>query len=249
MKSKLLVLLVMIMIALCLPRPRTAYALSGGTASPCVVGHTEPRSGFWTWPSNSQVNVYLRKPDFSLVDVAAVEVAVRNWDQSATENGSNVRFTVKGLTQETKTARGDLTLVRGEVFDKQLRHLAFLEAHSLKVNQLIDYALVIVDSKVKNPQVLTNVIAHELGHSLGLLDCVKCSSGSTAMGLMRGDGSSNGIEGPTACDKVGVGTAYRELLARVGPAPADLRLGKTPVDEGEEPEDDDTLVVVRKPWE
>ena len=90
-------------------------------------------------------------------------------------------------------------------------------------------------------------MAHELGHSLGLLDCVKCDSGSTAMGLMKGDGSSNGIEGPTACDKVGVGTAYRELLARVRPAPSNLMLNKTPEDEGEEPEEDDTLVVVRKP--
>jgi hypothetical protein len=62
------------------------------------------------------------------------------------------------------------------------------------------------------------------------------------MGLIKGSGESNGIEGPTACDKAGVETAYRELLARVGPAPA-LPLA----DEGETPEEDDTPVVEKRP--
>jgi hypothetical protein len=208
---------------------------------PCVIGRTAPASGFWTWPANSRVKIYLREPDFSEADVSAVRIAVQNWDASAAENGSSVHFVVGGLTRETKYGANEMTLVRGDVYDKKLRHLAHLQAHSLKENQLIDYAVLVVDLKVTNPEVLTNVMAHEIGHSLGLLDCVKCSSGSTAMGLMKGSGESNGIEGPTACDKAGVETAYRELLARVGPAPA-------LVDEGETPEEDETPVVVeRKP--
>lgn len=221
---------------------RTAATL----ASPCVVGHTAPSSGFWTWPANSQVKIYLRAPDFSERDVAAVRVAVHNWDESALENGSQVRFSVAGLTRETKTGAGAMTLVRGDVFDKQRRHLALLQAHSIKEDQVIDYAVLIVDFKLTNPEVLTNVMAHEIGHSLGLLDCFKCSSGSTAMGLMKGNGESNGIDGPTACDKAGVNTAYRELLARVGPSPS-LALNQLGVDEGEEPEEDDTMVVVKRP--
>jgi hypothetical protein len=212
------------------------------TTAPCVIGRTAPAPGFWTWPANSHVKIYLRSPDFSETDLNAVSVAVRNWDESALENGSSVRFTVVGLTPQTKSAAGEMTLVRGDVYDKQRRHLAMLQAHSLKENQLIDYALLVVDAKVTSPEVLTNVMAHEIGHSLGLLDCIKCSSGTTAMGLMNGNGESNGIEGPTACDKVVVGNAYRELLARVGPAPV-----LPVVDEGELPEEDDTPVVERKP--
>jgi predicted Zn-dependent protease len=79
-----------------------------------------------------------------------------------------------------------MTLVRGDIYTKKQRHLALLEAHSLRQDQLIDYAVVIVDLKVKRAEVLTNVIAHEIGHSLGLLDCTKCSSGSTVMGYMKG---------------------------------------------------------------
>jgi hypothetical protein len=42
--------------------------------------------------------------------------------------------------------------------------------------------------------VLTNVVAHEIGHSLGLMDCHHCQSGTTAMGLMKSAEESNGIE-------------------------------------------------------
>lgn len=242
MKLKLFVLLVIIASIFSTFSLEVTTQAAAPAASPCIIGRTAPASGFWTWPANSRVKIYLRAPDFSEADVSAVRIAVQNWDASAVENGSSVRFAVGGLTRETKFGAGEMTLVRGDVYDKKLRHLALLQAHSLKENQLIDYAVLVVDSKVTNPDVLTNVMAHEIGHSLGLLDCIKCSSGSSAMGLMKGNGESNGIEGPTACDKAGVETAYRELLARVRPAP-ELPL----VDEGETPEEDDTPVVERKP--
>lgn len=206
--------------------------------APCVVGRTAAATGFWTWPANTHVNIYLREPDFSAAYVAAVRIAVSNWDAAAVENGSNVHFSFQGLTTETKTAHSDLTIIRGNVYDKHTRHLALLEAHSLRGDQLIDYALVIVDLKVKNPEVLTNVIAHEIGHSLGLLDCYECKRNTTAMGLIKTE-TDNGIAGPSNCDTLSVVAAYRELAQHVRPAP-------TPplqVDEGEEPEADDTPIV------
>lgn len=179
MKTKLFVLLAIIASTY----PNNFRAVTAKTVetrmSPCVVGKTAAPVGFWIWPANSQVNIYPREGDFSELDVVAVRVAVRNWDLSAVENGSNVRFTVDGLTRETKTAMGDLTIVRGDVYNKKLRHLALLEAHSLRADQLIDYALIIVDFRVKSREVLTNVTAHELGHSLGLLDASKSTSQSS----------------------------------------------------------------------
>jgi hypothetical protein len=242
MKLKLYAFLLLIAVAFANTLPKTRANEARNAPGRCVVGHTSPATGFWTWPANSQVNVYLRQPDFSAADVSAVEVAVQNWDTSAVENGSNVHFTVRGLTRETKTGTAEMTLVRGDIYNKKQRHLALLEAHSLRQDQLIDFALVIVDSRLKSTEVLTNVIAHEIGHSLGLLDCVKCSGGSTAMGMMKGVSESNGIQGPTACDKARVSEAYRELLVRVRPAPKSL-LASQAVDEGEEPEEDDTPIV------
>jgi hypothetical protein len=185
--------------------------------TPCVVGRTEAPIGFWTWPANSHINIYLREPDFSADYLAAVTLAVENWDAAAVENGSNVHFSFRGLTRETTTANGDLTIIRGDVYNSKSKRLAELQAHSLKSNQLIDYAFVVVDGRVKAPEVLTNIVVHELGHSLGLLDCNSCSRKGTAMSLLKAANESNGIEGPTACDKIAVLAAYRDVALHVRP--------------------------------
>lgn len=182
---------------------------------PCIVGRTAPPIGFWTWPANTRVNIYLREPDFSESDVAAVILAVQNWDASATENGSHVRFTFRGLTRQTRTAHGDMTIIRKTVYDKKRRQRALLEAHSRQRDRFIDYALILVDPSVQNTGMLTNVVAHELGHSLGLLDCYQCRNLSTAMGLLKAGDESNGIEGPTSCDKREVMMAYEGLEPRL----------------------------------
>lgn len=179
--------------------------------APCVIGRTEAPIGFWTWPANSDVNVYLREPDFSADYLSAVKVAVENWDAAAVENGSNVHFSFRGFTKEAKAGDRDLTIIRGDVFDKKIKHLAVLQAHSLKSNQLIDYAVVVVDLRVQSAEVLTNITAHELGHSMGLLDCHACSRKGTAMSLLKTASESNGIKGPTACDTMAVLEAYRGL--------------------------------------
>lgn len=182
--------------------------------APCVVGRTAPPVGFWTWPAHTLVNIYLREPDFSKSDVSAVSVAVQNWDSTATGNGSNVRFVFQGLTRETRTGQGEVTIIRQGIFDKNRRERARLEAHSVQSDKFIDYALLLVDPSVRNSGALTNVVAHELGHSLGLLDCYKCKSRSTAMGLLKASDESNGIDGPTACDQREVMTAYQGLKPR-----------------------------------
>jgi hypothetical protein len=244
MRLKLFILLVIIASAYS-NQSHAAIAKTAETAGPpCIVGRSAPPTGFWTWPAGSQVKIYLKAPDFSEADVSAVRVAVTKWDDSAIDNGSNVRFSVHGLTSETKTGQGDMMLVRGDVYDKQSRHLALLQAHSLRRDQLIDYALVIVDFRVKKREVLTSVMAHELGHSLGLLDCYNCNRNTTAMGLIKTADDSNGMEGPSACDTVGVVAAYREVRAQALAASNALSLRRA-ADQGEEPETDETPVVDR----
>lgn len=182
----------------------------------CVVGRTAPPTGFWTWPPDTRVNVYLRVPDFSQADVAAVKLALGSWDANASENGSNVRFIFQGLTRVTRNSRREITIVRSPVFNEKQRHRALLEAHSIHGDRFIDYALILVDPSVQDLDLLTNVIAHEIGHSLGLLDCPQCSSLSTAMGLLKSGNESNGITGPTSCDTRGVTSLYQTLKPRLG---------------------------------
>jgi len=182
---------------------------------PCVVGRTAPPVGFWTWPRGTQVKVYLREPEFSGADISAVKLALASWDASATENGSNVRFSFHGLTREIRHARREITIVRGSIYNEKQRHRAHLEAHSINGDRFIDYALIIVDHSVQDAGLLTNVIAHEIGHTLGLLDCPRCSNRSSAMGLLKPGNESNGIEGPTACDTGEVMGVYRALKPRL----------------------------------
>jgi hypothetical protein len=83
MKIKLVVLLLLVSLAFA-PNLRPAHATdSKAITARCVAGRTAPATGFWTWPANSQVNVYLREPDFSAADLAPVEIAVQNWDVTA----------------------------------------------------------------------------------------------------------------------------------------------------------------------
>lgn len=206
----------------------------------CVPGRTQADIGFWTWPAGLEVNVYLREPDFSVDYISAVERAVQNWNAATTGSGPRVRFTFRGMARNPETTLGNMTIVRGDVFTKKEKHLALLKAHSLRHDRLIDYALVIVDYRVNNPSVLTNVIAHEIGHSLGLMDCYRCAGQTTAMGLMKSANETNGVDGPTACDVQAVRLAYRELSERVR---NETMTKIKRVDEGEEPVADDTPVI------
>ena len=199
-------------------------AANSKAITPCVDGRTAPSTGFWSWPANTVVNIYLRQPDFSAADVSFVKTAVTNWDNALTQNGSTVRFIFHGLTSESRMAQNEMTIIRKVVSDKKGRQRAILEAHSRQQDRFIDYALLLVDPGVKNPETLTNVVAHELGHSLGLMDCYKCENQTTAMGMLKRGDQSNGIEGPSSCDTSRVMTAYAGLTARVprgiSPVPA-----------------------------
>jgi hypothetical protein len=215
----------------------------------CKAGQTAPSIGSWTWAANSRVEVYVRLPDFAADKLPAILTAVQTWDASAGKNGSGVRFEYKGIVTQAKTCDNCLTILRDKVADK--RHGAELQAFSKRNDQIIDYAWIVIDPSYRNPTTLTSIVAHELGHSLGLLDCFSCRRGSSAMSRfdttlrlfqIKVADWSNGIKGPTSCDMAQVKEAYKELRIFVRPAPTATSF--RPADEGEEPEEDDTPIVI-----
>jgi hypothetical protein len=245
MKTKLAASLLLLSLVVALgvtdANPQTAPA-----PAPCRIGYEAPQIGFWTWAANTRVKVYVVSTDFTAEQLPYLLTPLQNWNDVSNLTGSGVQFEYKGATARQLNCENCLTIMRGPVFDKTKRHATELRAYSLRGDQLINYAAIVIDPLLTNPKALRDATAHELGHNLGLLDCYTCKRKSTLMNQLKALNVPNDMKGPTACDIAQVRFAYDELKVRVRPSPRHISaLGE---DEGEEPVDDDTPIVVPKPY-
>jgi len=217
-----------------------AFPQDARPVTACKVGVRAPAFGFWNWPADSRVKVYILGADFNSEEIPYLLRPLRLWDAEWTANGSGVRLDYAGLTDALRQCRNCLTIRRAPVFNKKTRHGSEFQAYSEQATQLVTYAAILIDPALTNPKALTNAVAHELGHGFGLLDCYDCKDHSTVMNKLKSMNASNDMEGPSSCDTVQVREAYKQLRIRVGPAPAGI---SGPVDDGEEPVEDDTPIV------
>ena len=222
--------------------PRTAIAVAQ-KITPCKVGHDAAGFGYWMWPRGVTVKLYVVKNNFTADEIASLLAPVNNWNAVAGVTGSNVKFEYAGLTVDEMHCESCLTITLGAVFDHTRRHVTELKVYSAQSNQLMTWATIVVDKSLSNPKSLTNCIAHELGHNFGLLDCYECRKNSTVMNKLPALNESNNMAAPSECDVAQIQAAYLQLRVAIKPAPQ-LQLV---VDEGEEPIDDDTPIVIRKP--
>jgi hypothetical protein len=225
----------------------SVVSLSGVAQTPaikgCKVGKDAPAFGFWTWAANSKIKVYILSADFNETDLPFLLQPLQNWNAVVGTTGSGVKFEYVGSTAAPLYCENCLTIMRGKVFDKVKRHATELRTYSARRDQIMTWAHIVIDPVLTNPKALTNAMAHELGHNFGLVDCYGCKEKSTVMNQFRSVNVPNEMEGPTECDIAQVRAAYKELAVRVRSAPQIVEV----VDEGEEPEDDDTPIVVKKP--
>ena len=210
----------------------------------CKVGVEAAPVGFWTWTPKSNIEVYVLAGDFSDRDRGYLLAPLANWNAVSDATGSNVRFEYKGTTVTPLRCENCLTIRRGQVFDKSNRHLTELQTYSAERNQIMTWAGIVIDPRLTAPNTLTNAVAHELGHSFGLLDCYSCKQGSTVMNQFKSVNVSNDMNGPTGCDVAQVKRVYDVVTAKLKQTP---RAKPVVVDEGEEPVEDDTRVVVPRP--
>jgi hypothetical protein len=210
---------------------------------PCQVGRQAPPIGFWTWAANTHVKVFVRSADFKPEEIPYLLASLETWNGVSDLTSSRVKFEYQGSTKVELSCESCLTVIRGPVFDKAKRHATELKAYSLHHDQIINYALIVVDPILTNLKAMRDAMAHELGHNLGLLDCFTCKQKSTLMNQFKELNVPNNVSAPTSCDVAQVRLAYQELKVRIGPSPPARRS----IDQGEEPVDDDTPIVVPKP--
>ena len=208
----------------------------------CDVGVQAPPVGFWTWPTGSQVKVYVVESDFQPGEVSFLLTPLASWNAVSEVTGSRVKFEYAGAAASPQHCNNCLTIERGTVFEKQKRHLTELRAYSARGDRMLSWASIVIDPLLTNPKALTDAVAHELGHNFGLLDCYSCKAKTTVMNQFGPINVANEMPGPTACDVAQVKAAYRQLALQANRGPI-----IKPVDEGEEPVDDDTPIVVPKP--
>ena len=242
MKRPLLITLLVLLVVF---GARNVSTRAGVVSGPCRVGHQAPAIGFWTWATNARVKVYVRSEDFNAEQTAFIVTALQNWSEVSELTASGVKFEYQGDTRHESACDNCLTVTRGPVFDKSKRHATELRVFSAHSDQIINYALIIVDRDLTNPKAILNAMAHELGHNMGLLDCYNCESGSTLMNQFKAMNVSNYMERPTPCDIAQVKEAYKELKIRIRRSPT--RGHSLYEDEGEDPVDDDTPIVVPQP--
>lgn len=215
-------------------------------ASACDSKVKAPDYSLPEWPEKAEVKVYIVAADFKPEQIAAILTPLKNWSAVAEASGSQVTFLYSGPTAEHQDCLNCLTIMRGKVHDNQ-KHAAELQAMVNQGEQTILYARLVIDPVIPNLTALTNAVAHELGHNFGLRDCFECRGGTTVMGLIR---SSDGLTGPTRCDVAQVRRVYdhvRMHAAEVKKRKSQQVVKIVPVDEGEEPVDDDTPIVLKKP--
>lgn len=218
----------------------TAQSLKG----PCTVGKTAPAFGFWVWRANSTVKVYLLSSDFAESDNAYLLKPLQTWNAVVDKTQSGVKFEYAGTVSDPRYCENCLTIMRGPVFDKKKRHATELRAYSARSDQIMTWGHIVVDPVLTNPEALSDAVAHELGHNFGLFDCYTCKSLSTLMNQFKQVNVPNEMNAPSPCDIAQVKAAYAAVAIQVRPAPVKSEI----VDEGEEPVDDDTPIVTKKPW-
>ena len=219
------------------------FAPAMGQSASCKVGvHASP-VGFFAWVPGSRIKVYVVGSDFEADHLPFVLAALSNWNSVSESTGSRVKFEYKGTTAVLLRCENCLTIKRGQVFDKSKRHLTELRIYSAR-DRFLTWATIVIDPLLTSPKTLTNAVAHELGHSFGLLDCYSCKEESTVMIQFKTVNASNEMNGPTTCDVAEVKRAYQKFAAQLKPS---LRPKPIVFDEGEEPVEDDTQVIVPKP--
>ncbi len=187
--------------------PATSASKSGGEAAmpkQCRAGKTSTEAFGWRWRPGARVRVYYLKDNFSREETAAFTRAVSNWNAALVEIDSRVAFVSGGERETIAEDDASITVMRGVPKGKD--RLGQLKLYSMSNGVM--RATMIISPAVTDLDALTSLMAHELGHSMGLGDCYGCRRGTTTMAAFKDTNEGNDVYSPSECDKYVVAQGY-----------------------------------------
>ncbi len=221
MKAVLYSLFVAASIALPLrAMPALSEGSNMGASSPmtempkqCQPGKTSTEPLGWRFRQGTLVRVYYLKGNFSAREQEALTRAVNNWNDALRDINSRIVFRTSGESESLSSDVTSIVVMRGEPKGKE--RVGEIKLHSVTGGRA--HLVVVISPKIKEPDALTSLMTHELGHSVGLADCYECRTGTTAMAAFRGN-RGNDVYEPSECDRYAVAAGYAGGGGRVDTA-------------------------------
>ena len=166
----------------------------------CKARRNAPPTHSYYWPPNSIVKVYFVRDMFTPAQRQTMGAAMVGWTLAAGEAGADVTFVDAGESEGVNNCNSCLTVTRREVYKQDRKHYAFFYPLRQDLNGLLVSAWIDFDFATTGPKALQGFMSHELGHGMGLWDCLSCGKKQTIMSGFPDINRDNGLIAPSPCD-------------------------------------------------
>jgi hypothetical protein len=186
-----------------------SVALAQEKVEACVTNHNAPPVNTYYWPPDTEVKVYFTRDMFTDAQRETLFLAMKTWSDTAAATGAGIKFHYMGEATGLLSCQGCLTVTRREVYKFDKHHYAFFNPLKQDSDGLLISAWIDFDFETTSPQALQGFMVHELGHGMGLWDCITCKKKKTVMNGFPGINKDNGLINPSTCDLEVVRQVYK----------------------------------------